>query len=316
MRSFIRPLFAGLLLVVSFTATASAEKIGLKPLIAPQELSTLQSNPKVVILDIRGEEYATGHVPGAISAPYGKWRGPDNNPGQTLSDAQLTELFRSLGIDAGEAVVVTYQGKDTTDFGSAARVYWTLKSAGVEEISILNGGINAWTKAGLALSKEAVTAKPSDITVKLSSKWLSTREDVQAMIEGKQKAQLVDSRPEAFYKGETKHAAASRPGTLPHATLFSHSNWFNASSPAIIDANAARSLAANAGYTKADDTLVSFCNTGHWAATNWFALSELAGAKNATLYPESMVGWSQAGLPMQNTPSLIENLLNKVTGSR
>ena len=57
--------------------------------------------------------------------------------------------------------------------------------------------------------------------------------------------------------------------------------------------------------------IVSFCNTGHWAATNWFALSELSGLKGAKLYPESMVGWSNADLPMDNTPSLWQNLLNK-----
>jgi thiosulfate/3-mercaptopyruvate sulfurtransferase len=40
--------------------------------------------------------------------------------------------------------------------------------------------------------------------------------------------------------------------------------------------------------------IVSFCNTGHWAATNWFVLSEVAGIEGVKLYPESMVGWTQA----------------------
>ena len=64
-----------------------------------------------------------------------------------------------------------------------------------------------------------------------------------------------------------------------------------------------------------DETLISFCNTGHWAATNWFALSELAGLDDVKLYPESMVGWSAAGLPMQNTPGVFQNLLNQITGA-
>ena len=65
-----------------------------------------------------------------------------------------------------------------------------------------------------------------------------------------------------------------------------------------------------AGFTS-DKKLVSFCNTGHWAATNWFVLSELSGLKGVKLYPESMVGWSNADLPMDNTPSLWQNLLDK-----
>jgi thiosulfate/3-mercaptopyruvate sulfurtransferase len=51
---------------------------------------------------------------------------------------------------------------------------------------------------------------------------------------------------------------------------------------------------------------VSFCNTGHWAATNWFVLSEVIGQKDVKLYPESMVGWSRTGLPMANVPSRLE----------
>ncbi|MEL6481756.1 MAG: sulfurtransferase, partial [Pseudomonadota bacterium] len=42
-------------------------------------------------------------------------------------------------------------------------------------------------------------------------------------------------------------------------------------------------------------TVVSFCNTGHWAASNWFALSEIAEIEDVRLYPESMVGWHATG---------------------
>jgi len=37
--------------------------------------------------------------------------------------------------------VVVSSGKDVTDFGAAARVYWTLKVLGLKELSILNGGV-------------------------------------------------------------------------------------------------------------------------------------------------------------------------------
>ena len=48
---------------------------------------------------------------------------------------------------------------------------------------------------------------------------------------------------------------------------------------------------------------ISFCNTGHWAATNWFVLSELLGHGDVKLYPESVVEWSNAGLAMDNVPT-------------
>jgi Rhodanese-related sulfurtransferase len=79
-----------------------------------------------------------------------------------------------------------------------------------------------------------------------------------------------------------------------------------------VDAEAARALAEREGFTR-EDALVSFCNTGHWAATNWFALSELAGIENVRLYPESMVGWSNAGGVMANVPGVLQNLGRQIT---
>jgi thiosulfate/3-mercaptopyruvate sulfurtransferase len=56
---------------------------------------------------------------------------------------------------------------------------------------------------------------------------------------------------------------------------------------------------------------VAFCNTGHWAATDWFALSEVLGQKNVKMYPGSMVSWSQdpRALPMTNVPGRAKQLL-------
>ena len=51
---------------------------------------------------------------------------------------------------------------------------------------------------------------------------------------------------------------------------------------------------------------ISYCNTGHWAATNWFVLSEVAQVPDVKLYAESMVEWSQANQPMEHVPSSVE----------
>lgn len=310
-------LAAGLILAGSTVVALAEGRFG--PLVTPAQVAEAQANADALIVDIRAGRdaagktaFENGHIPGAVSAPYGRWRGPDANPGQVPSNEALTTLFRAIGVDGKRPVVVVHQGADETDFGAAARVYWTLKSAGVSQLAILNGGMNAWVKEGRTVSREAVAPRPSDYTVSLARTWLATRDDVRAVVDGKANATLIDSRPEAFYKGETAHAAASRPGTLPHAKLFTHSRWFTAG-PTTIDAGAAEKLLADSGF-KRDATLVSFCNTGHWAATNWFALSELAGAANVKLYPESMVDWSNAGLPMANTPGLAQNLWKQIKG--
>lgn len=307
--------FRQVCLAAALAVLPLAAGAGIGPLIDPQGLNAARTGVAPVILDIRAPDaYAAGHVPGALSAPYGLFRGPAENPGQLVPEERLTEVLRGLGLNATQPVVIVHQGNDQTDFGAAARVYWTLKSSGLGDLAILNGGMNAWTQAGQDVSTgTAPEVTPSTITVRYDPTWLATREDVKAIVDGKDSAELIDARPEAFWKGEVKHDAAARPGTLPQSRLFTHDRWFGSDEPALIKPDLVRQLAAENGLEQGD-RLVSFCNTGHWAATNWFALSELAGIEGVRLYPESMVGWSQSGYEMANVPGLIQNMLNKVTG--
>ena len=280
------------------------------PVITSDRLEKLLEKDKPLILDIRGNNVKDGYIPGAISVSYSAFRGPKNNPGQLVTNAHLTSLFQELGILPERPVVVVFQGKDATDFGAAARVYWTLKSAGIKKIAILNGGMNGWKRGGKRATS-AVPSKPvkSEIVVTLSDEWLASRAEVLASVDGTVNATLIDARPESFHKGKKQHPAAARPGTLPKSGIFPHTQWFQAGATIHKETEANRILQA-AGF-KSDKKLISFCNTGHWAATNWFALSELSGLKGVKLYPESMVGWSNAGLPMDNTPSLWQNFLDK-----
>ncbi|MCE0505102.1 sulfurtransferase [Roseivivax sp. GX 12232] len=283
------------------------------PLVSAADLQAELGQGEVQLLDIRAEGedgYGGGHIEGAVNAPYGLFRGPSDNPGQLVPAEELTATFQRLGLEQDKPVVVTYQGASETDFGAAARVYWTLKSSGFEEIAILNGGINAWDAEGFALSTEAVSPEASDITVSWDDSWTASVEDVQTAIDGGSDTLLLDARPESFWNGQQSHPAAAKPGTLPQSQYFVHSSWFSGG-PAIIDAAAARSLAEENDLSSAEN-LISFCNTGHWAATNWFALSELAGIDNVKLYPESMVGWSNAGYDMANVPGPLSTLWNQI----
>ncbi|MCR9150721.1 MAG: rhodanese-like domain-containing protein [Rhodobacteraceae bacterium] len=311
-----------LLATTAAAALAGPALADLGPLVTPAELAEALKADAPLVLDIRAPRapegqknehtYTAGHIPGAVNAPYGAFRGPKDNPGQLPDDATLTALLQGLGVTADRPVVVVHDGADASDFGAAARVYWTLKSSGLEELSILNGGVRGWVQAGFDLSTVPVTPEPGTIEVSFSDQWRATAEDVRAVIAGEEAGLLLDARPEEFWAGNASHPAAARPGTLPQSQYFEHANWFG-SGPAIVDAAAARALAQERGFTGAEG-LVSFCNTGHWAATNWFALSELAGIENVKLYPESMVEWSNAGHEMANVPGPVRNLWNQIRG--
>lgn len=280
------------LAAMSLSATAAFADAW-KPLIAPADLSGLIADQEAVILDIRSPDaYAKGHVEGAVNIPYNAWRGPETNPGALISDEKLTLLLSDAGVERDFPVVVTYAGEGTLDFGSAARVYWTLKSAGVEEIAILNGGLAAWTSAGNSLTRDHGSNFASDETFSFAETWRIDRQGVRAVLDGEREAQLVDARPEDFFRAAKKHNAAAWAGTFAGALNIVHETWFGGP---VLAANRADVLARleAAGIDSEGTEIVSFCNTGHWAATNWFVLSEIAGIEGVKLYPESLVGWTR-----------------------
>lgn len=293
------------------SAVSAAASFG--PLVTPTELAEGLDDVQPVLLDIRGDDYAKSHIPGAISAPYGLFRGPKNNPGQVPEVAALESSFESLGLELDRTIVILPAGQDDTDFGAAARVYWTLKSAGFTDLTILNGGVAAWQSQGMPMDSENVAPVPTTLDITFSNDWTAETEAVVAASRGEVDALLLDARPVDFYEGRKSHSAAKRPGTLPGAENLDYTAFFDEGSSAISTDTNTVSLLEKLGVEEGEE-IVSFCNTGHWAATNWFALSEVAGLDNVKLYPGSMVEYSNTDYEMENTPGLVENFINKVTG--
>ena len=288
-----------------------------QPLVTPSELAARLGDPKLRVIDIRegnGESSNRqfGHIAGAQHAPYAQWRGPAESPGKLPTADALAALIQTLGIDRTTPVVVVHEGMDSTDFGSAARVYWTLKTAGVPTLSVLNGGMTAWRAAGLPLSSEAPVRAPSNFRVTLDPRLIATRDDVERAVRNRS-TRLVDTRPAAFFAGETRHPAAKTPGTIVGAKNVSHEVWFTQDAQ-LLPAQDIQRVAQRAGVDT-DQPTISFCNTGHWAATNWFVLSELLGHGNAKLYPESVVDWSNARLAMDNVPSRLQQFWQQLKGA-
>ncbi|QXZ08553.1 sulfurtransferase [Comamonas sp. Y33R10-2] len=283
--------------------------IAAPPLLTPEQLQPLLDQAHVRLIDIRDpKSFEAGHIAQAANAPYGKWRGPATNPGELPDQAKLVELVQSLGLTASTHAVVISSGADNTDFGAMARVYWTLKSLGLTELSIVNGGMKAWQAAGKPVGKAKVSITPSSYAPTFDANWLATRQDIGKHLD-LSNAALVDSRPDAFYLGKTRAPTAKVSGTLPGAQQLDFNQWFVPGSTLFVDTAKAKTIASQIQRQSGQD-MVAFCNTGHWAATDWFGLSEIAGLPNVKLYAGSMADWTQsADAPrMSNQPSRAEAL--------
>lgn len=295
-------------LLAPFSLLAVAAPQGWSPLLEPAGLAgILASNPEsgsgldagVRVVQVTGN-YQEGHIPGAVFSPYGQWRGPQENPGALPDISHLVDLVQTLGITAQTPVVVVHQGSSPADMGAATRVYWTLKSLGVADLALLNGGFKAWQEAGLPVSTDAEVVAVSSFVPRWQDTWRISTAEIETLIStgGQQQARLIDARTADFFRGE--QSVVARAGTIKGAGNLSYESWFEGtrlqSTPLLA------STLLDQGMPAAPMT-VSFCNTGHLASINWFVMSELAGVDNMRLYAESMSEWSQADRPMDNQPS-------------
>ena len=74
-----------------------------------------------------------------------------------------------------------------------------------------------------------------------------------------------------------------------------------------------KTLVAQSGTAAAP--AVSFCNTGHWAATNWFVMSEIAGNKSVGCIRPRSWEWSQSERTMETSPSRLTALMRTPSAS-
>ena len=117
--------------------------------------------------------------------------------------------------------------------------------------------------------------------------YIST-ENVAEIVEQQKEVVLLDGRTEDQFLGKAKHKKAKLSGRIPGALHLSQANSYDTKSNRLKDQKELESI-----YSIIDSKpIVSYCNTGHWAATNWFVLSEVLGKKNVKLYDGSMVEWT------------------------
>jgi thiosulfate/3-mercaptopyruvate sulfurtransferase len=297
------------ILAFAVSLAAGGAAFAAQPLLAPTDLKAQLGAPNVRVIDIRAPKvFAEAHIPGAVNAPYEKtWRGPATNPGEVPPIEKLTATVRALGLTPTTHIVVVSTGSDAPDFGAAARVYWTLKYLGFKELSLLNGGVKSWTEAKLPLDQSVAQVTPSNVTPQLDTSVIATRDEVLQDV-NQHSAVLVDARPKDFFLGETRAPASKMPGTLPGAIDVAYGKFFADEKSGILRPEKVQAVASSSLDTK--KPTVAFCNTGHLAATDWFAMHELLGM-NAKLYPGSMADWTQdpRALPMANVPNRAKQLL-------
>ncbi|MCO5093279.1 sulfurtransferase [Bosea sp. (in: a-proteobacteria)] len=266
-------------------------------LIVPETLAERLGGDDLVILDIRtaadggSAAFEAGHIPGAAHSDYATdgWRARIGNaPGMLPPLDRLAALAGRLGIAPGCDVVIVAAGTAATDFAAAARVYWTLKFIGHGRQAILDGGFRGWTAdPGRPVARGPSPPRSAAAYPVVAQQDLRSTADATLVALRSRQASLLDARGSSFFEGREKSAEAARAGHIPGAIQRDYAGAFEGGK-----LKARGELEALFAMVP-QGPVVSYCNTGHSAAANWFVLSEILGRDEVALYDGSMTEWTQ-----------------------
>jgi thiosulfate/3-mercaptopyruvate sulfurtransferase len=243
----------------------------------------------------------TGHIPGAVPVPWKKIFSKSKIEGGELkamlpSQEAFQALMRASGVNADSAVVVVGRAVNVKELAHAARLYFTLKYFGHDNVALLDGGVAKWAKEGRPLAYDVPEPAPGNFSAGAGRPELlaSIDEVTQAVQTGSR--QLVDGRPQDFYLGLTympifvaPHGKGHLPGAVSWPMVLNADN----SGPAVIfDKPVQESVAALQGV-ELDRPTTAYCNTGVVGALTWFVMREVLGMQDVDLYDGSMHEWSQ-----------------------
>ncbi|MFE7717816.1 sulfurtransferase [Nocardia rhizosphaerihabitans] len=256
--------------------------------ISPEELREELADKKIHLLDVRWalgdpdgpQHYLDGHIPGAVfvdletelaAAPSpARGRHPLPDPGA------FEKCARSWGLGAGEPVVVY----DATSGTAAARAWWLLRWAGVDDVRILDGGLPAWIAAGGELATGAEADPVSgDLVIRPGSLPV-----IDADAASNWSGALLDARAGERYRGEVEPVdpkAGHIPGAISAPTTENLDDTGRFRTPEEL-----RARFAEFG----EGQVAVYCGSGVTAAHQIAALA-IAGIP-AALYPGSWSQWS------------------------
>lgn len=294
-------LFCMLFSIVAAFQVHAGETIGVDPeqgtLVTAEWLNQHIDDPDLVILDctvkveftengdLRSVSglpgYKAGHIPSAGFADLITDLSGSNSSLQfTMPTAErFTAAMQALGV-GDKSRVVLY---DASGSGWAARVWWMLRWIGFDRAALLDGGINAWTSAGLPLSTEAVTRPAQKLTPNIRPELIADRDEVFAAIDN-DTVQVIDAMPEAHFRGEM--VMYDWPGHIPGAS--------NTPSTSLLD---------ESGHYRPNEELsalftgepgnrtITYCGGGIAASSNAFALTRL-GFTDVAVYMGSLQEWT------------------------
>ena len=271
------------------------EKLASRWLVSTDWLSRHLDDPNLIVFDSSyylanakrdaQAEYLAGHIPGAQRFDIDAVSDHSNPlPHMLPSSEQFARQVGALGAGDGMTIVL-YDG---IGLYGAARVWWTFRVFGAENVRVLDGGMPKWKAEGRPLETgPAKPRAPKTFTPKFNRAMVASIDDVQKVLLDKT-AQVVDARAADRFRGEAPEPRAGlRSGHMPGS--------FNVPFAEVLHNGRLKShdeIAAAFKRAGVDlgNPVVTSCGSGVTAAILTFAIEAL-GKEPGRVYDGSWSEW-------------------------
>jgi thiosulfate/3-mercaptopyruvate sulfurtransferase len=233
------------------------------------------------------KSYNEGHIPGAVHMNTDDIE--ESTYWNIRTGDEIKKVMANYGITKDTTVIV--YGSDS----GATRVAFVCLWAGVENVKVIDGGLDAWTKAGYATNSgvEEAKATTADFGAAVPAHpeyVLSMPADVKAEMAKNSKFRLVSIRSLDEFEGKTSGYSYIKRAGEPEGAVWGHDepDYRNADGT-FISFDKAVKMWADQGVTK-DNEIAFYCGTG-WRATIPWLMAYENGWTNVKLYDGGWFVW-------------------------
>lgn len=205
-------------------------------------LETHLDDPSLRLIDTRSaDQYAAGHIPGAVNLA-GVGSIPRDANGDMGTPEAFNDLARALGITTDSTVIV-YDAPGA-QMGMMA---WALQYYGHEHVQVLDGGFAKWTAEGRGTSTEPASYPPGDFEAHLVEELFCSLDHAKSVV-GSANTVFWDVRALGEYDGSDARNNA-RPGHIAGAVHLEWTELLDPETRTFKPAAALRSLLDSRGIT-------------------------------------------------------------------
>lgn len=241
-------------------------------------------------------EYLAEHIPGALFFDIDDLSDEKSDlPHMLPSTVKFASRMKKMGVGDGKRIVVY----DSYGLFSAARVWWTFRTMGHQDVAVLNGGLKKWKAEGRPLEDGLPPSRTArHFTPLQNSELIRDIGDMKEYV-AKGNMQIVDARPAGRFEGtDPEPRPGLRQGHIPGSKNVPSALIVNADGT--IKSKAELEKIFRAAGINPQEPVVTTCGSGVTASMLSLALAVI-GQTNAAVYDGSWAEWGKDnGLPIES----------------